>query len=186
MLNVSAPALAVVKVPLVGSVMMQVRPVCPRRNVPNAPSPPSSLADNEVQGDGVAEQHTGLLHSGHGRDVGSDSCLHVTGAATVDTPSGNGRPKRRGLPLGEVAGRDDVDVALEDDGGHSSAPPAGADQSPSLGALGLDPGEVRVLSEGVQVHRPRVHVETHRVELAGQEMLDVAFGIGAAHARDGQ
>ena len=50
--NVSAPAVAVMILALVGSVITAASPMCPRRSVANAPSPPSSSPTTKCRASG--------------------------------------------------------------------------------------------------------------------------------------
>ena len=69
------------------------------------------------------------------------------------------RAERVTLPARHVAGRDDVDMALQDQGRPVTGVPGGADQAPRLRPRGLAAREAGVRAQPRQVHGPQVDVE---------------------------
>ena len=145
------------------------------------------LADDAVQRDRAHQPHARRPDGGQRGQRGDDAGLHVAGAAAVDRAvrRGAGRTGRR--PRGTRSpGRDDVGVAGEDQGGDAVLGGGQrADDAPRLGPLDLLAGGVG-LGRGLgEVDLPGVDVAAEFVEPAGEQVLDLALGGGAADRRDG-
>lgn len=98
-------------------------------------------------------------------------------------------------PRGRVAGRDDVDVAVEQQRAPSAASAdatsAGrarqpTDDAPRLGAGDLGAGEVRVGLQLVEGKLPVVDLEPVGGQVGGHGGLGLVLGIGAGLARNPQ
>ncbi len=140
------------------------------------------LADDEVRGHLASQLHVRRANRGEGGQDRHHSGLHVARASAVHHVPGDSRAERVVLPLREVAGRDHVDVSLQDQR-RPVAALGGADQAPRLGARGLAAGESLVAPEFGQVHRPQVDVEVQALQLPGQHVLQLRLRGTARHAR---
>ena len=99
----------------------------------------------------------------------------------------DGRLERGGAPLGQVAGRDDVDVALEDQGRHRPTRPPGCRRGPRPPPVRLGAGEPVRRREGVAGPSPRDRRRGRGpCSSLAEQVLDVALGVGAADAGDGE
>ena len=85
------------------------------------------------------------------------------------------RTERVAVPERGIAGRDDVDVPVQNQGGAIGAAD-GPDQAPGLGPWRLQAREVRMRLGFGQIDGPEVGVQPEGVEVARKPVLGFAFG----------
>ena len=195
--NVRAPALAVTTRRSVGSGMTQTSPRCPRASVPKAPRPPSSSPPTLC-----SATRPRVRTPADSRAVSAPSAATTPAfmshapRPTHHVPAADGhdaRGERVALPAPGVAGRDDVDVALQHDrrrrgvavrvvvvvGGY-------AHHAPGLRARRLRPGVPLAGGQVGEVELPVVDVQPEPAEPVRDPLLGVGLGVGPGDARDAQ
>ena len=142
------------------------------------------LAHHEVQRQRALEPDARRLQRARDGEVRGGAGLHVAGAAAEHRALADLRGERVGPePVVRVAGRYDVEVALEHEPGHALAG-GRADDADGLLARHLDAREPRVLHQLVQVDVPPVDLGVQVAQHGGGVLLHLDLGVGAAHARD--
>lgn len=150
------------------------------------PQPAVLLAHHAVQREAAFEAQPALPQRLGDREVGGQPGLHVAGAATVQDVPGNLCLEGIGVvPLGRIADRDDIDVALQHQGRHLLAvdPGGAADHPVTLAAIGLHAGEVRRGVQLVELELPAVHGQVELGEPSGEQRLQLGLGGTAGHRR---
>ena len=131
----------------------------------------------------AAERGAGAAYGRHRGDRSDEAGLHVARAAAVQLAGHHLAGERvRAGPGREVAGRHHVHVPVEQQAGSVAAAGQPPDETPGLGALDLDAGEVRRGEQLVERQPPVVHVRPGSREVRGEHRLDLVLGVGAAHA----
>ncbi len=136
------------------------------------------LADHAVDHHGAGRLHAGVAQRADRVAGAAQPPLHVRGAAAVDLLVLHRRPPRRDRPPVGLAGGDDVDVAVEDQG----RPVAAADaphhaERPVALDLGAEGGVAR---ERVQVDLPDVGLQAGLLQQRGDPLLDLRLAAAVA------
>ena len=92
--------------------------------------------------------------------------------------------ERRRLPCIRVTDRHDVDVTVQHQRRAVARTGAATDQSPRLGSFHLHAGELRIVSECVEVDAPVIHVERSTIQHSRDERLRIVLLVGATDARN--
>src|SRR5690606_29105221 len=135
------------------------------------------LLDDALDVDGGGGLEAGGADGVDGEDAGGQTRLHVAGAAAVHAPPLDARLEGRGGPARGVAGRDDVDMAVDDQRAALLRLRAmGGDDVEGLRVVDVDHRrEAGQIPDVVDLDPPVVDLEAALAEGAGHEVLHRGF-----------